>query len=52
VVLAGGVFKACPSLIGPIGAQLDIPRAVPAVLTAEPAQGAVALAIDLLKRPS
>ena len=50
VVLAGGVFKACPSLIAPLGAQLALPRAVPVVLTAEPAQGAVALAIDLLHK--
>jgi glucosamine kinase len=48
VVLAGGVFKACPSLVEPLGKSLGIPRAEPAVLTSEPARGAVALAIDLL----
>lgn len=52
VVLAGGVFKACPSLVGPIGLRLDIPGAQPAVLTQEPACGAVALALDLLPRPA
>jgi glucosamine kinase len=52
VVLAGGVFKACPSLVGPIGQRLDIPGAEPAVLTQEPACGAVALALDLLARTS
>ena len=51
VVLAGGVFKACPSLVAPIGARLGIPGAQPAVLTEEPACGAVALAIDLLHKP-
>jgi N-acetylglucosamine kinase-like BadF-type ATPase len=49
VVLAGGVFKACPSLVVPLGERLEIPRAVPSVLTREPAWGAVDLALDLLK---
>ena len=50
VVLAGGVFKGCPSVIESLGRQLDLPLARPAVLTAEPAQGAVILALDLLQR--
>ncbi len=48
IVLAGGVFKACPSLIAAVSQQLDIPGAEPALLAREPAEGAVALALDLL----
>jgi len=50
VVLAGGVFKGCPSVIESLTRQLDLPDARPALLTVEPARGAVALALDLLKR--
>ena len=49
VVLAGGVFKACPSLPGRIERCLGLPGAELAPLRVEPAQGAVALALDLLR---
>jgi N-acetylglucosamine kinase-like BadF-type ATPase len=49
VVLAGGVFKACPSLAGLVIDGLDLPLARPTRLEAEPALGAVALALDLLR---
>lgn len=48
VVLAGGAFRACPSLVPRVAARLEIPGAEPVQLTAEPASGAVALARDLL----
>jgi N-acetylglucosamine kinase-like BadF-type ATPase len=50
VVLAGGVFKGCPSIVDSLSRQLDIPMARPAVLTVEPARGAITLALDLLKK--
>jgi N-acetylglucosamine kinase-like BadF-type ATPase len=49
VVLAGGVFKACPSLPARIERCLGLPGAQLAPLGVEPAQGAVALALDLLR---
>jgi N-acetylglucosamine kinase len=49
VVLAGGVFKACPSLPGRIERCLGLPGAELVPLRVEPAQGAVALALDLLR---
>lgn len=49
VVLAGGVFKACPSLTGRIEGCLGLPGAELAPLRVEPARGAVALALDLLR---
>lgn len=49
VVLAGGVFKACPSLPARIERCLGLPGAQLAPLRVEPAQGAVALALDLLR---
>jgi N-acetylglucosamine kinase-like BadF-type ATPase len=49
VVLAGGVFKACPSLLGRIERCLGLPGAELVPLRVEPAQGAVALALDLLR---
>jgi N-acetylglucosamine kinase len=49
VVLAGGAFKACPSLVEPLVKHLDLPGARPSLLTLEPARGAVSLALDLLK---
>ena len=49
VVLAGGAFKACPSMVAPLEKHLDLPGARPALLEAEPARGAVRLALDLLK---
>jgi hypothetical protein len=49
VVLAGGVFKACPTLTEPLARHLDLPGARPFLLDKEPACGAVSLALDLLK---
>lgn len=49
VVLAGGVFKACPSLPARIEAALGLPGAELVPLRVEPAQGAVTLARDLLR---
>ena len=49
VVLAGGVFKGCPSVVDSLTRQLDLPAARPSLLTVEPARGAVSLALDLLK---
>ena len=48
VVLAGGAFKACPSLAEAVAGACE-PAARPAPLTAEPAAGAIALALDLLR---
>jgi N-acetylglucosamine kinase-like BadF-type ATPase len=50
VVLAGGAFKACPSLVDTVVGALDLPAARPAPLTVEPALGAVALALEILSR--
>jgi N-acetylglucosamine kinase-like BadF-type ATPase len=49
VVLAGGAFKACPGVVAPFLRGLDLPEARPARLEVEPARGAVALALDLLR---
>jgi N-acetylglucosamine kinase-like BadF-type ATPase len=49
VVLAGGAFKACPSMVAPLEKHLDLTGARPAVLQVEPARGAVRLALDLLQ---
>jgi len=49
VVLAGGAFRACPSLETRLRGALALPGAEPVRLEAEPALGAVALALDLLK---
>jgi N-acetylglucosamine kinase len=49
VVLAGGAFKACPSMVAPLEKHLDLPGARPVLLEVEPARGAVRLALDLLK---
>jgi glucosamine kinase len=48
VVLAGGVFHACPSLGRLVIDRLGLPLARPTVLDREPAMGAVSLALDLL----
>ncbi len=48
VVLAGGAFKACPSLHRRIEGCLDLPEARVVQLDVEPAVGAVTLALDLL----
>jgi N-acetylglucosamine kinase len=50
VVLAGGAFKACPSMVEPLERALALPAARLSPLQVEPALGAVALAIDLLRR--
>lgn len=47
VVLAGGVFRACPSLYRRIRGSLDLPLASVVRLDAEPATGAVRLALGL-----
>lgn len=49
VVLAGGVFKASPGLAHRLGPRLELPGARLIPLMVEPAVGAVALAIDLLR---
>jgi N-acetylglucosamine kinase-like BadF-type ATPase len=49
VVLAGGAFKACPAMVAPLETHLDLPGARPVLLQAEPARGAVRLALDLLQ---
>ncbi len=49
LVQAGGVFKACPSLYPRLEAILDLPQARPLRLEGEPAQGAVTLALKLLR---
>ncbi len=46
LVLAGGAFRACPSLHRRIGEHLELPRARVKLLDTEPATGAVALALD------
>ncbi len=45
LVLAGGVFRACPSLYDRLEACLDLPRAEVVRLAVEPATGAVTLAL-------
>lgn len=52
LVLAGGAFRACPSLVARIEARLHLPAARVARLEIEPAMGAVRLAIDLLAHPA
>src|SRR5262249_34128649 len=49
LVLAGGTSRACPSLEARLGRQLELPMARPARLEAEPASGAVTLALELLR---
>jgi N-acetylglucosamine kinase-like BadF-type ATPase len=48
VVLAGGVFRACPDLVDHVGGSLRLDHARPSLLRDEPARGAVLLALDLL----
>ena len=50
LVLSGGAFRACPSLYARVEASLDLPAARVVKLEAEPATGAVKLALDLLTR--
>ena len=49
VVLAGGAFRACPSLARRVEDHFDLPLAMVDRLDREPAWGAVALALDLLE---
>jgi N-acetylglucosamine kinase len=49
VVVAGGAFKACPGMLEPLGRELALPGARLSPLQAEPATGAVALALDLVR---
>jgi N-acetylglucosamine kinase-like BadF-type ATPase len=50
IVLAGGAFKACPSLVPRIVALLDdLPDVEVKLLEVEPAMGAVTLALELLQ---
>ena len=48
LVLAGGVFRACPSLYARVESNLDLPKAEVVRLDKEPATGAVTLALELL----
>jgi N-acetylglucosamine kinase-like BadF-type ATPase len=52
VLLAGGVFRACPSLVEGVLGRLDVPGAKGRMLAEEPAQGAVTLALQMLKGAS
>jgi N-acetylglucosamine kinase-like BadF-type ATPase len=50
LVLSGGAFRACPSLVRRIEARLDdLPNARVVRLEVEPATGAIKLALDLLR---
>jgi N-acetylglucosamine kinase len=49
LVLAGGVYKACPSLYERVEKKLDLDLARVVRLADEPASGAVTLALELLK---
>jgi N-acetylglucosamine kinase-like BadF-type ATPase len=49
LVLAGGVFRACPTLPELLQERLEMPTAQLRRLAVEPAMGAVALALDLLR---
>lgn len=48
LVLAGGVFRACPSLYARVESNLDLPKTEVVRLDKEPATGAVTLALELL----
>jgi len=50
VVVAGGAFKACPSMLAALERSLEVPGARITPLHTEPAMGAVALALDLVRR--
>jgi len=49
VVVGGGAFKACPSMLPSLERALDLPGARLLPLQTEPAMGAVALALDLVR---
>lgn len=48
LVLAGGAFRACPSLFERVERNLDLPKAEVVRLDKEPATGAVTLALEML----
>ena len=48
LVMAGGVFRACPSLFERVENNLDLPKAEVIRLDKEPATGAVTLALELV----
>jgi len=48
LVLSGGAFRACPSLVRRIEARMELQRATIHRLEVEPATGAVTLAVQLL----
>jgi N-acetylglucosamine kinase-like BadF-type ATPase len=50
LVLAGGTFRACPSLVPRLAGRLDLPGARVERLEVEPARGAVLLALEELTR--
>ena len=51
LVLSGGAFRACPSLVRRIEVRLDdLPKARIALLEVDPARGAVTLALELLRQ--
>ncbi len=50
LILSGGTFRACPSLVPRIETTLDLPHAAVSRLTVEPAWGAVLLAVEELHR--
>ena len=49
LVLAGGVYKACPSLYDRVEKKLDLEKARVVRLKDEPAVGAVTLALEMLE---
>ena len=49
VILSGGAYKACPSLIGRLEVLLESPEMDVRHLEVEPAMGAVTLALELLQ---
>jgi N-acetylglucosamine kinase-like BadF-type ATPase len=51
LVLSGGAFRACPSLVARIEARLHLPAARVVKLEVGPASGAVRLALRMLERP-
>lgn len=52
LVLSGGAYKACPSLVRRLERDLELPAARVVRLEVEPAAGAVTLALRLLAEPS
>ena len=49
LVLAGGAFRACPGLLPRVERALDLEGAEVAPLEGEPAEGAVSMALELLR---